>query len=49
MICFIDFETTGIDVFRDEPIDFGAVLVDFNLTIKNEFLKDLYKQKCLFN
>lgn len=37
MICFIDFETTGIDVFRDEPIEFGAVLVDYNLKIKNEF------------
>lgn len=55
MICFIDFETTGIDVFRDEPIDFGAVLVDFNLTIKNEFSskilinKSVYLTKRAFN
>ena len=27
-ICFIDFETTGTDIFIDEPIEFGAILVD---------------------
>jgi DNA polymerase-3 subunit epsilon len=27
-ICFIDFETTGIDTIKDEPIEFGAILVD---------------------
>jgi DNA polymerase-3 subunit epsilon len=55
MICFIDFETTGIDVFRDEPIEFGAVLVDYNLNIKNEFSskmsinKSVYLTKRAFN
>ena len=36
-ICFIDFETTGIDVFEDEPIEFGAVLVNEHLEIINTF------------
>jgi DNA polymerase III subunit epsilon len=27
-VCFIDFETTGVDVLTDQPIEFGAVLVD---------------------
>ncbi len=55
MICFIDFETTGIDVFRDEPIDFGAVLVDFDWTIIKEFSstisinKSVYLTKKSFN
>jgi DNA polymerase-3 subunit epsilon len=55
MICFIDFETTGIDVFRDEPIEFGAVLVDYNLKIENEFSskisikKSVYLTKRAFN
>lgn len=34
-ICFIDFETTGIDVFKDSPIEIGSVLVDD----KGEILK----------
>jgi DNA polymerase-3 subunit epsilon len=37
MICFIDFETSGIDVFKDYPIEFGAVLVDDELNIIKEF------------
>lgn len=37
MICFIDFETTGIDVFKDYPIEIGAILVDENLNITKEF------------
>lgn len=55
MICFIDFETTGIDVFRDEPIEFGAILVDCNLEIENEFSskisinKSVYLTKRAFN
>jgi DNA polymerase III epsilon subunit-like protein len=55
MICFIDFETTGIDVFRDEPIEFGAILVDSNLEIKNKFTskisvnKSVYLTKRAFN
>lgn len=36
-MCFIDFETTGIDVFRDEPLEFGAVLVNDNLDVIKEF------------
>lgn len=55
MICFIDFETTGIDVFRDEPMEFGAVLVDYNFKIKKEFSskisvnKNVYLTKRAFN
>ncbi|HOJ07331.1 MAG TPA: 3'-5' exonuclease [Ignavibacteriaceae bacterium] len=30
-ICFIDFETTGTNVFADEPIELGAVLVNHKL------------------
>lgn len=41
-ICFIDFETTGIDVFKDSPIDFGAVLVDHNLEIIKTFQSLIY-------
>lgn len=36
-ICFIDFETSGIDIFKDEPIQMGAILVNSNLEIQNEF------------
>ena len=36
-ICFIDFETTGVDVFKDEPIELGAVLVDEEQIIKMKF------------
>ena len=54
-ICFIDFETTGIDVFRDEPIEFGAVLVNENLEVLNKFCskikinKSVYLKKSAFN
>ena len=48
MICFIDFETTGIDVFRDEPIEFGAILVDSNLDIKKEFLSKISVRKSVY-
>ncbi|WP_027385163.1 3'-5' exonuclease [Chryseobacterium gregarium] len=37
MICFIDFETTGIDVFKDRAIEIGAILVNENLQIVNEY------------
>ncbi|MEJ5053917.1 3'-5' exonuclease [Sphingobacterium sp. MYb382] len=37
MICFIDFETTGIDVFKDRPIEIGAILIDENLEITKSF------------
>jgi len=37
-ICFIDFETTGIDVFKDSPIEIGCVLVNES----NEILKSYY-------
>lgn len=48
MICFIDFETTGIDVFRDEPIEFGAILVDSNLEIKNKFSSKIFVHKSVY-
>lgn len=31
MYCVIDFETTGINPFRDKPIEIGAVLLDNDL------------------
>jgi len=37
-ICFLDFETTGVDVFKDNPIEIGAVLVDE----KNQILKEFH-------
>lgn len=55
MICFIDFETTGIDVFRDEPIEFGAILVDDELKIIKQYSskiainKSVYRTKRAFN
>jgi DNA polymerase-3 subunit epsilon len=48
MICFIDFETTGVDVFRDEPIEFGAVLVDADLNIRKEFLSKIRLRKSTY-
>jgi len=36
-ICFIDFETTGVNVFEDEPIEFGAVLVNEQLEVIDTF------------
>ncbi len=36
-ICFIDFETSGINVFKDGPVEFGAVLVDQNWKIIKKF------------
>jgi len=40
-ICFIDFETTGINVFHDKPIQLGAILVDKNLKIIKKFSSDI--------
>ncbi len=48
MICFIDFETTGIDVFRDEPIEIGAILVDESFTIRNEFSSRITLKKSTY-
>lgn len=48
MICFIDFETTGINVFRDEPIEFAAVLVDSELRIVTQFQSRIKPEKKLF-
>lgn len=48
MICFIDFETTGIDVFRDEPIEFGAVLVNDKFEIVNEYSSKLALKKSVY-
>lgn len=36
-ICFIDFETTGIDVYKDNPIEIGAVLIDERGEILSKF------------
>lgn len=36
-ICFLDFETTGIDLINDFPIEIGAILVDGNLNFIKEF------------
>jgi DNA polymerase III epsilon subunit-like protein len=36
-ICFIDFETTGIDIFKDSPIEIGCVLVSEEGEILKEF------------
>lgn len=36
-ICFIDFETSGINVFKDAPVEFGAILVDQDWNIVNKF------------
>ena len=37
-ICFIDFETTGIDVFKYSPIEIGCLLVNES----NEILKSYH-------
>lgn len=55
MICFIDFETTGVNVFRDEPIEFGAILCNNNLEVINRFESRIqlgskaYLKKSAFN
>ena len=36
-ICFLDFETSGIDVYTDSPIEIGAVLLETNGEIISEF------------
>lgn len=36
-ICFIDFETSGVDVFRDEPIEIGAILIDDHFNVIKKF------------
>ena len=36
-ICFIDFETTGIDFFKDQPLELGALLVNKDLEIIEKF------------
>ena len=36
-ICFIDFETTGVDILTDHPIQLGCLLVDGNLNLIKEF------------
>lgn len=35
--CFLDFETTGIDVFKDSPIEIGSILVNDKGKIIKEF------------
>lgn len=41
-ICFIDFETTGSNAFKDYPIQIGAILVNDRVEIENEFFSDIY-------
>jgi DNA polymerase-3 subunit epsilon len=36
-ICFIDFETSGIDVYKDSPLEIGAVLMDSSGSYISEF------------
>lgn len=36
-VCFIDFETTGSNLFTDDPIQIGAVLYDWSDSIPIEF------------
>lgn len=37
MWCFLDLETTGINLFQDHTIEIGAVLVDENFQIIKKF------------
>lgn len=36
-LCFIDFETSGTDVYNDSPIEIGAVLFDTKGRLISEF------------
>jgi DNA polymerase III epsilon subunit-like protein len=36
-ICFIDLETTGLNLISDYPIEVGAILTDSSLNIIQEF------------
>lgn len=36
-ICFIDFETTGNNPLYDNPLEFGAILIDNDFNIIKEF------------
>lgn len=47
-ICFIDFETTGIDVFRDMPLEFGAVLMNEDYTIAKEINTRIRMEKKVY-
>lgn len=40
-ICFIDFETTGSNVFEHDPIEIGAVLINQEFHIVNEFFSTI--------
>lgn len=35
--CFIDFETTGVNVFEDLPIEIGMILVDAKFQVLRSF------------
>lgn len=37
MFCFLDTETTGINLFQDHVLEIGAILVDDNYEIVKEF------------
>lgn len=44
-LCFIDFETTGSDLFIDQPIQLGAILVDKNLKVIKSFQSEMFLPK----
>lgn len=48
-ICFIDFETTGSNLFIDEPIQIGAFLYDWSKKEKVQFESDIRPTKNVTN
>ncbi|BAP37752.1 hypothetical protein AS4_28120 [Acinetobacter guillouiae] len=37
MLCFLDLETTGVNLFQDHTLEIGAILVDSRLEVVKEF------------
>ena len=48
-ICFIDFETTGSNLFEDDPIQIGAFLVDWSNSKEVEFESNIRPSKNAVN
>ena len=46
-ICFIDFETTGNNIFLDTPVQLGAILVDQNLKVIKKFNSEMFLAKSI--
>ena len=44
-ICFIDFETTGNNIFLDTPIQLGAILVNHDLKVIKKFNSEMFLAK----